>query len=63
MPSDDVILREITKFLTVKDNGVEKVQDSSRLAPVSPCLLSQGQCPATALGSRSLSVGLGLSAA
>jgi hypothetical protein len=28
LPSDDVIRREITKFLTVKDNGVEKVQDS-----------------------------------
>jgi hypothetical protein len=28
LPSDDVIRREITKFLTVKDNGVEKVQDN-----------------------------------
>ena len=28
LPSDDVIVREINKFLTVKDNGVEKVQDS-----------------------------------
>jgi len=28
LPSDDVIRREITKFLTVKDNGVEKVQDT-----------------------------------
>ena len=28
LPSDDVIRREIVKFLTVKDNGVEKVQDS-----------------------------------
>ena len=27
LPSDDVIRREIAKFLTVKDNGVEKVQD------------------------------------
>jgi hypothetical protein len=28
LPSDDVIRREIVKFLTVKDNGVEKVQDN-----------------------------------
>jgi len=28
LPCGDVIGREITKFLTVKDNGVEKVQDS-----------------------------------
>ncbi len=28
LPSDDVIRREIVKFLAVKDNGVEKVQDS-----------------------------------
>ncbi len=28
LPSDDIIRREIVKFLTVKDNGVEKVQDS-----------------------------------
>jgi hypothetical protein len=28
LPSDDVIRREIVRFLTVKDNGVEKVQDS-----------------------------------
>jgi hypothetical protein len=28
LPCGDVIRREITKFLTVKDNGVEKVQDS-----------------------------------
>ena len=28
LPTDDVIVREINKFLTVKDNGVEKVQDS-----------------------------------
>jgi hypothetical protein len=28
LPSDDIIRREITKFLTVKDNGVEKVQDN-----------------------------------
>ena len=28
LPSDDVIRREIVKFLTIKDNGVEKVQDS-----------------------------------
>ncbi len=28
LPSDDVIVREINKFLTIKDNGVEKVQDS-----------------------------------
>jgi hypothetical protein len=28
LPSDDVIRREITKFLTVKNNGVEKVQDN-----------------------------------
>ena len=28
LPSGDVICREIDKFLTVKDNGVEKVQDS-----------------------------------
>ena len=28
LPSDDVIRREIVKFLTVKDNGVEKVQNS-----------------------------------
>ena len=27
LPSGDVIVREIQKFLTVKDNGVEKVQD------------------------------------
>ena len=28
LPSGEVICREITKFLTIKDNGVEKVQDS-----------------------------------
>jgi len=28
LPSDDVIRREIVKFLAVKDNGVEKVQDT-----------------------------------
>ena len=28
LPSGDVIVREINKFLTIKDNGVEKVQDS-----------------------------------
>ena len=28
LPSQEVIVREITKFLTIKDNGVEKVQDS-----------------------------------
>ena len=28
LPSDDVIRREIVKFLTIKDNGVEKVQDN-----------------------------------
>jgi len=28
LPSDSVIRREIDKFLAVKDNGVEKVQDS-----------------------------------
>jgi hypothetical protein len=28
LPSDDVIRREIVKFLAVKDNGVEKVQDA-----------------------------------
>ena len=28
LPADDIIRREITKFLTVKDNGVEKVQDN-----------------------------------
>ena len=33
LPSDDVIRREIVKFLTVKDNGVEKVQDSNRPTP------------------------------
>ncbi|MGD0897606.1 MAG: hypothetical protein ABR915_07200 [Thermoguttaceae bacterium] len=28
LPSEEVIVREITKFLTIKDNGIEKVQDS-----------------------------------
>ena len=28
LPSDDVICREIVKFLTIKDNGVEKVQEN-----------------------------------
>ena len=28
LPSGDIICREIDKFLTVKDNGVEKVQDN-----------------------------------
>ncbi len=28
LPSEEVIVREINKFLTIKDNGVEKVQDS-----------------------------------
>jgi len=28
LPSEDVVGREIVKFLTVKDNGVEKVQDT-----------------------------------
>jgi hypothetical protein len=28
LPSDEAIRREIAKFLAVKDNGVEKVQDS-----------------------------------
>jgi len=28
LPPDDVIVREISKFLAIKDNGVEKVQDS-----------------------------------
>src|SRR3990167_11522677 len=28
LPSEEVIVREITRFLTIKDNGIEKVQDS-----------------------------------
>jgi hypothetical protein len=28
LPSEEVIVREITKFLTIKDNGVETVQDA-----------------------------------
>jgi hypothetical protein len=28
LPSGDVLCREIAKFLAVKDNGVEKVQES-----------------------------------
>ena len=30
LPANEVILREITKFLTIKDNGVEKAKDEGR---------------------------------
>jgi hypothetical protein len=32
VPPDDIFCREIIKFLTIKDNGVEKVQDTGKAA-------------------------------
>ena len=40
LPAGNMIVREINRFLAVKDNGVEKVQDTNQPAPaelLAPC--------------------------
>ena len=62
LPSMDVIVREMQKFLAVKNNGVERVEETSRPGPLvhllsgglaftGPVRVSPRAVVATALGS------------